>query len=85
MSGPIIESADFAGVEDPYNPGMDFPTAWALQREVGEKLDHHPRCSSVPGWDPISGPHFLCDCGALRAEHERRLAPTPPDTEPSDE
>jgi hypothetical protein len=61
-----IEAADFTGVEDPYNPGMDYPTAWALQREVGEQLDHHPLCSSMPPWA------MLCDCGALLAEHRRR-------------
>jgi hypothetical protein len=48
---------------------LDFPTAWAIQRAGG--LDHHPRCSSVPGWDPISGPGFLCDCGAIEAEWKR--------------
>lgn len=71
-----IDAVDWTGVEDPYNPGMDYPTAWALQREVGEKLDHHPRCSSVPGWDPLSGPGMLCDCGALLAEFKRRTEPT---------
>lgn len=55
----------------------DFPTAWAIQRwsEAGGNLEHHPRCSSVPGWDPISGPHFLCDCGAVTAEWGRRFGP----------
>lgn len=42
---------------------LDFPTAWAIQRRGG--LTHHPRCSSVPGWHPMSGPGFLCDCGAV--------------------
>lgn len=53
---------------------MDFPTAWAIQKEVGDKLDHHPRCSSVPGWSAISGPAFLCDCGAVQREYERHAA-----------
>lgn len=70
------EAWDWTGVE-PHNPGMDFPTAWALQREVGAQLEHAPRCSSVPGWDPMSGPHFLCDCGALRKEHARRGSAPP--------
>lgn len=38
---------------------LDFPTAWAIQRAVGTQLAHQPRCSSVPGWDPISGPGLL--------------------------
>lgn len=67
-----IETMDFTGVEDPYNPGLDFPTAWAIQNEVGHTLQHGPRCSSVPGWDPISGPGFLCDCGAVLREFQRR-------------
>lgn len=48
---------------------LDFPTAWAIQRAGG--LEHRPRCSSVPGWDPISGPGFLCDCGAVETEWRR--------------
>ena len=48
---------------------LDYPTAWAIQREGG--LEHHPRCSCVPGWDPISGPSFLCDCGAVIEEWKR--------------
>jgi len=51
---------------------LDYPTAWAIQRRGG--LDHHPRCSSVPGWDPISGPGFLCDCGAVVKEWKRLRA-----------
>jgi hypothetical protein len=75
-SGPKIEAHDFTGVEAA--PGMDFPTAWAIQNEVGSTLDHHARCSSVPGWHPLSGPAFLCDCGAVQREHERRATrPTP--------
>jgi hypothetical protein len=50
---------------------LDFPTAWAIQRERGSMLAHQARCSSVPGWDPISGPSFLCDCGAIRDEWKR--------------
>lgn len=50
---------------------IDFPTAWAIQHDHGAKLSHAPRCSSVPGWDPISGPGFLCDCGAIVAEWKR--------------
>lgn len=50
---------------------LDYPTAWAIQKDRGTRLDHHPRCSSVPGWDPISGPGFLCDCGAIVREWER--------------
>lgn len=58
----------------------DYPTAWAIQRSHGETLEHHPNCSSVPGWDPISGPGLLCDCGAVEREWERIKAerkPTP--------
>lgn len=56
----------------------DYPTAWAIQKDRGEVLNHHPRCSSVPGWDPISGPGLLCDCGAVVSEWERLRALTPP-------
>lgn len=68
-----FEVIDFSGV--PIHDGgttLDYPTAWAIQKEVGESLDHHPRCSSVPGWDPISGPGLLCDCGAVECEWQRR-------------
>ena len=54
---------------------LDFPTAWAIQREMRPELNpeqHHRRCSSVPGWSPISGPGLLCDCGAVVREWERR-------------
>lgn len=51
---------------------VTFPEAWAVQHEVGEKLEHHERCSSVPGWHPLSGPALLCDCGAVEAEALRR-------------
>lgn len=47
---------------------LDFPTAWRIQRTT--KLVHHRRCSSVPGWHPLSGPAFLCDCGAVEREWE---------------
>lgn len=50
--------------------GLDFPTAWAIQEKGG--LEHHPRCSSVPGWSAISGPGLLCDCGAVVREWERQ-------------
>lgn len=49
----------------------DYPTSWAIQRGRGAELQHHPRCSSVPGWDPLSGPALLCDCGAVIGEWER--------------
>lgn len=83
--GPSIVALDWMGIEDPYNPGLDFPTAWAIQREVGPSLEHDPRCSSVSGWHPMSGPGLLCDCGAVAREHERRqqhaseAAPVQPD------
>lgn len=51
---------------------FDFPAAWALQREIGASLTHDPRCSSVEGSHPLAGPAWLCDCGALVAEFERR-------------
>lgn len=50
---------------------IDYPTAWAIQRERGTTLPHHPKCSSVPGHDPLSGPGFLCDCGAVEREWQR--------------
>lgn len=53
---------------------LDFPTAWAIQKAEGPALDHHPRCSSVPGWDPLSGPGFLCDCGAIVRRWEEKRA-----------
>lgn len=76
MTGPIIETMDFSGVASGESD-MDFPTAWALQKECGESLDRHPRCSSVPGWHPFSGPGLLCDCGALGREWDRRKGATP--------
>lgn len=53
---------------------LDYPTAWAIQNEVGPTLDHHENCSSVPGWHAMSGPAFLCDCGAVQREWKRRCA-----------
>lgn len=50
---------------------LDFPTAWAIQKDRGGELDHHKNCSSVPGWYPLAGPGFLCDCGAVEKEWER--------------
>ena len=50
---------------------LDFPTAWSIQHNRGEKLNHDPKCSSVPGHHPLSGPGLLCDCGAVRKEWER--------------
>lgn len=52
----------------------DYPTAWAIQNDRGERLEHHENCSSVPGWDPLSGPGFLCDCGPVRDEWKRLRA-----------
>jgi hypothetical protein len=49
----------------------DYPTAWAIQKDRGEELEHNERCSSIEGWDPMSGPHFLCDCGAVEREWNR--------------
>lgn len=63
---------DFSGVRVHDDTDLDYPTAWAIQEEVGETLEHHPRCSSVPGWCSISGPAFLCDCGAVEKEWRRR-------------
>lgn len=64
---------DFSGVSIHEGTTLDYPTAWKIQKGFGETLDHHPRCSSVPGWHPMSGPAFLCDCGAVEREWERRL------------
>jgi hypothetical protein len=51
---------------------LDFPTSWRIQRE--RVLEHDPRCSSI-----ISGPAFLCDCGALQREF-RLMRGDPPTT-----
>jgi len=50
---------------------LDFPTAWRIQEEGS--LHHNERCSSVPGWHPLSGPANLCDCDAVSAEWRRRV------------
>lgn len=48
---------------------IDFPMGWALQAEIGTAAPpHDPRCSCVPGHHPLSGPGFLCDCGAIQRE-----------------
>ena len=45
---------------------LDFPTAWDIQREVGHQLPHDELCSSV------YSAAFLCDCGAIPNEWEKR-------------
>jgi hypothetical protein len=45
---------------------LDFPTAWDIQREVGHELPHDELCSSV------YSVAFLCDCGAVPNEWDRR-------------
>jgi hypothetical protein len=45
---------------------LDFPTAWDIQNEVGRDLPHDDLCSSV------YSTAFLCDCGAVPNEWERR-------------
>ena|SRR5438105_2393860 len=60
---------------------LDYPTAWAIQREMGEGLPHlDVRCSAVPkpyaergSMDAMAGPAFLCDCGAVIKEWELRV------------
>jgi hypothetical protein len=53
---------------------LDFPTGWRMQREL-DVPDHDPKCSSVPGSNAgMGGPAFLCDCGAIQREWERRVA-----------
>ena len=47
---------------------LDFPTAWAIQQDVGADLEHHPECSAVR----MSA--LLCDCHAIPDEWERRAA-----------
>ena len=51
---------------------MTFGEAWDVQHTVGPSLDHDPKCSSVPGHHPLSGPALLCDCGAIEKEWKRR-------------
>lgn len=53
---------------------LDFPTAWAIQKDRGGRLHHDQRCSSVPEWNPVSGPGLLCDCGAIETEWQRLKA-----------
>jgi hypothetical protein len=61
---------------------IDFPTAWGIQREVGELLEHHPKCSSVPQEDqPLAGPMLLCDCAAMPTEWARRAIAQEPERE----
>lgn len=60
------------GVQAGVSSDMDYPSAWAIQKEVGPTLAHQPRCSSVPGWHPISGDGLLCDCGAVEQEYIKR-------------
>lgn len=60
----------------PNNPNwdldyLDFPTAWHIQKKHLTEADHNPKCSSVPGWHPLSGPGLLCDCGAVQKAWER--------------
>lgn len=50
---------------------IDIPTAWAIQHSHGDKLEHDPRCSSVPGWHSLSGAGLLCDCSAMEDEWQR--------------
>jgi hypothetical protein len=46
---------------------LTFGTARATQHAVGAKLDPVRAPPAVQlGWSPLSGPAFLCDCGALR-------------------
>ena len=54
------------------------PHVFVQELTVRAALDHAPRCSSIPGWHPISGPALLCDCGAIVREWERRRAATAP-------
>ena len=69
----IDEVVDRVLGDDGHKEVLNFPTAWAIQREVGPSLRHDPHCSSVPGWDPLSGPGLLCDCGAILKEYLRRV------------
>lgn len=60
LSDLALVAADDPGIRTDM---LDFPTAWQIQERGG--LEHAPRCSSVPGWHPMSGPGLLCDCGAV--------------------
>lgn len=44
---------------------ITFGSAWAIQHTMNDQLVHEPKCSSVEGWCSLSGPCFLCDCGAI--------------------
>lgn len=72
MTGPTFYTTEFTGVPIHDGTTLDYPTAWKIQHEVGPQLMHNPRCSSVSGWSPVSGPGLLCDCGAVEAEWRRR-------------
>lgn len=50
---------------------LDYPTAWIIQKGYVRELSHHQQCSSVPGRHPMSGPGFLCDCGAVVRKWEQ--------------
>lgn len=52
---------------------IDYPTGWEIQREVGDKLEHHPRCSALAG--------MLCDCAAMPVEWARRAIELEPERE----
>ena len=67
-----FQTMGFSGVPIYDDSPLDYATAWAIQKEVGPTLDHHPNCSSVPGWHKLSGPGLLCDCGAVEREWKRR-------------
>jgi hypothetical protein len=42
---------------------LSISLAWKIQNSTD--LEHNERCSSVEGWHPMSGPAFLCNCGAV--------------------
>lgn len=55
-------------------PCLTYGEAWEIQRTVGSLLNHHSKCSSVPGHHPLSGPALLCDCGVIeRLWNHRRF------------
>lgn len=61
---------------------IDFPTAWEIQHDVGEQLEHHPQCSSVEQADePLAGRGLLCDCAAMPTEWARRAIEQEPERE----
>lgn len=54
---------------------IDYPTGFQIQDEIGTSSPpHDPHCSCVEGWNPISGPGFLCDCEAVPTEWRFRVA-----------